>query len=298
MAFDIASLLQMLSGQGAQGAPDGSPSALPSDVSSLLAQSPQGGAPDPTPQAQAPVQPNGPMAQPPAAPPGPSTPPETDAGLGGFLSRMVQKATNRDPDTGMSFMDKLGQMGAQMTDQMGDTQGAQKALQLAAAKRVTDTQADQRREQMAKMADALNLSPADRLRFYADPDAYVASMNKVWENQNEVHDIGGGNTATFGKPGTADATTVTAPKVGVENGEAYSVTPNGAKDLGGLGLSPQQQLQDQIKQAQQAAIEAYHQTMAKIAQQNANANTTRANKPSLGNGGDWRSRVVGRGSIQ
>jgi hypothetical protein len=226
--------------------------------------------------------------------PGPVTPPATDAGLSGFLSRMVDRATKRDPETGLSFMDKLGQIGAQMTDQMGDTTGAQAALQKQAAQRVAAAQADAKQKQINDMADQLGITGRERLVFLMDPDAWVKANGE----RIGYHEIGGGSTGAYGEPGQPGSTTVTAPKVGVENGEGYSLTPGGVKDLGGLALSPQQQLQDQIKQAQQAAIEAYHQTMAKIAQQNADANTKRANKPSLGNGGDWRSRVVGQGRVQ
>lgn len=295
-------LQQLLSGaQGGGGAAPagGPPSALPGDVSSLLQgaqgapQGDQGGMPQPAQGADAvPAAPQAPPQAPPI--PAPSTPPQTDAGLGGFLQRMVQKATNRPDDTGTSFVDKLGQVGAGMTDQMGDSVGAQDRLQHQAQQRVAATQADAKQKQMNALADQLGMSPRERLIFLADPDAWIKANGP----RLGFHQIAGGDTGEYGDPGSADHQVVTAPKVGVENGEGYSATPQKVTDTGGLQPSPQQQLQDAIKQAQEKALDAYHQHMAAAAQERARAETTRANKPALGNGGNWRGRVVGQGSLQ
>lgn len=223
----------------------------------------------------------------PAGPPQPSTPPSTDQGLGGFLSRMVSKATARDPSTGMSFMDKLGDVGATMTDTTGYTQGAGAQGQAEAASRV----AQNRRAQLMQMAKSLNMSPREQIIFQADPEAWTKANATSLETAN----VPGGDSRVNGATGTV----TTAPKVGVENGEGYSATPSKVTDTGSLAVSPQQQLEAKVKQAQEAAMAAYHQAMVGVAQQNANANTTRANKPpALGNGGSWRGRVIGQGSVQ
>jgi len=299
--MNISDLLAMLTGGGGDAAATG-PNANAAPPAGGAPQQGGGIAPflgdtDPgAPDQATPPQPYQVSAPPtpaaPAPPPAPSTPPSDEqdhGGLSGFLSRMVQKATNRDQDTGMSFIDKLGKFGGQITDMAGDTRGAAANYDAQAKQRVADTQAEAKRQQLQQMADALGMSPREKLIFTANPDAWVAANAKGLEPAT----LPGGDTRLV-----TGAAPYTAPKVGQEGGEGYSLTPDGMKDLGGLAPSPQQEVQNNVKQAQQAALSAYHQTMAKAAQVRAAADQQRANRPALGNGGDWRSRVVGHGVVQ
>lgn len=226
-----------------------------------------------------------PPATAPATPPGapsavqPSTPPATDPGLGGFLSRMVDRATTRDPSTGMSFLDKLNGFGASMTDASGSTSGAEQSVRDQGAQRVAAAQALQKRQKMQALADSLGMTPREKLIFTADPEAWVKANATGLETAN----VGGGDSRMNGATGAVS----TAPKVGMEKGAGYTQTPGQTTPTGVLPVSPQQQLDADQKAAQDKAMEAYHQAMITIAQQRANADTTRANKPPLGNGGNW-----------
>jgi hypothetical protein len=300
----ISDLLALLTGGGGNAgaaapapvaAPPDAPAAAPPSapaqggVGAFLSDTDPGAPDKATPPAPYQVAPSPSAAAP---PPGPSTPPsdQTDSGLSGFLSHMVQKATTRAPDTGMSFVDKLGKFGGQLTDMAGDTKGAAATYDTAAAKRVKDTQDEAQRQRLIGMARQIGMSPREQIVFAANPDEWVKA------NAGNLKDkvVGGGDTVLSpGQPA------YTAPKTGQEGGEGYSVTPSGMTDLGGLQPSPQQSAQDDVKQAQQEGLTAYHQAMVRIAKQRADADTTRANKPRLGNGGAWLpagAKVVGVGS--
>lgn len=290
----IADILAMLSGRGGEvAAPSATttPAAAPAQggVGAFLGDTDAGAPDQAAPPAPYQVAPAPTAAEP---PPGPSTPPSDDGpdGVSGFLSSLLQRAATQNPDTGMSFLDKLGKFGAQITDMSGDTKGAAAAYDAAAAKRVATTQADTKSQQLTAMAKQLGLTGREALVFAANPDEWVKANAGNLKNML----VPGGDTVLSpGQPA------YTAPKVGQENGEGFSATPTGMTDLGGLQTSPQQQAQNDAKQAQNEAVVAYHQAMVRIAKQRADADTTRANKPALGNGGAWLpkgAKVVGVGS--
>jgi hypothetical protein len=316
--MDISDLLKMFSGghdqgsippplanaqPGEGGAPTPIPNAptmgaAPQGVGELLGASPSAMASNDPAALSAPPPPPAPMADEsslgmPAAPQ-PSTPPSTDSGLGGFLSHMVSKATARDPDTGMSFMDKLGDLGGTMTDLSGSTQGAARGYERDAAGRVKATQDDAQRQQIAQMADHLGMSPREKLLFMANPDAWA----KANADRLGFHDVAGGHTILEGDP-SAGGSTGFAPDVGVQNGVGFTATPGKTTATGTLPVSPEQQLKADLAQASETALAKYHEVMGRAATANAGANVTRANKPpALGNGGSWLpqgAKVVGVG---
>lgn len=242
----------------------------------------------PAPEAAAPAAPAGGVSAL-LAPGQPSTPPTQDAGLGGFLQRMVHKATAQDPATGMSMVDKIGAIGGNMTDFSGSTRGAEQGFHDQGAARVTHQLAADRRAKLQQLADSMGMSPREKLVFTADPEAWT----KANAERLGYHDQAAGTTGYYGEPGTPGSSSTTAPLIGQHDGEGFKVTPEGITDLGGLAMSPEQQSQALIKKAQDAATAEYHRIMAGAA-------VTRANKPALGNGGSWLpagAKVVGQGKF-
>jgi hypothetical protein len=223
--------------------------------------------------------------------PTPVTQPDDGGGVGGFLNRMIAKANARDADTGMSFVDRLGRFGSQITDLSGDTRGAGAEYDRAAQQRVADAQAEQKRAELAKLADSLGMSPREKLLFQANPEAWAKAQGE----REGYHQVAGGDVGVYGEPGLAGGSVVAPPKVGVTpGGEGYAAGANGLTNTGELPVSPEQRLQAEMRAASDAALARYHDAMSRAA-------NTRANKPAgrgLGNGGDWRGRVVGTGSIQ
>lgn len=262
--MDVSDIMKLLSGNGQGG---GFPSlpGLPSPQEPPFGAAPQSvgdfmGAP--APQAD---------ASPPAPITAPITPP-TDAGQGGlsgFLSHMVQKATHTDPATGMSFADRLGRFGGQITDMTGDTRGAAAGYQahgdanLAASKRA----------KLQQMADSLGMSPREKLIFTADPEKWTAANAK----NLEAATVPGGDTRV-----TPGAPPYSAPKYGEEKGEGYSATPTGITDTGSLAQSPAQLAEAAMKDAQEKSMALYHDLMAKAAARNADAHMASATRPRVG----------------
>lgn len=249
----------------------------------------------PAPEAAAPAAPAGGVSAL-LAPGQPSTPPTQDAGLGGFLQRMVHKANAQDPATGMSLVDKIGAIGGNMTDFSGSTRGAEQGFHDQGAARITHQLAADRRAKLQQLADSMGMSPREKLVFTADPEAWT----KANAERLGYHEQAGGTTANYGEPGAPGSSSTTAPLIGQHQGEGYKVTPQGITDLGGIAPSPAQQAEEDHKAALEKATEAYHQALIGLGSQRNRIAQQRADKPALGNGGNWLpagAKVVGQGKF-
>lgn len=209
------------------------------------------------------------LTQPPSAP---VTPPTDHGSVGDFLSHIVQKATAVDPATGMSFADRFGRFAGQMSDLSGATKGATDQWQA----NMDRNAAAEGRAQLGKMADDLNMSPRERLMFQANPNAWVEA-NK---SRLGYHDQAPNSTGYYGEPGQPGSTQQTAP-----------APPAPAEDPL-TDLKKQAEIDEmKSRRALQDAQAGYYGVKTK------QPYAPKAPK-ALGNGGDWQSRVVGRGSIQ
>jgi len=153
---------------------------------------------------------------------------EGGGGIGGFLSRLRQKATTPDAN-GMNFVDRLGRFGREIQD-IDD--GGNRALayeqmqqQRALMRQKTDkerAEAEQRALMMQE-ADRLGLEGREKLIFLADPEAWAKSRSTGLETRTVGRSVYNPDTEAFN---TAPLVEKVDDRFGVAN-----VTPDGGLDV-------------------------------------------------------------------
>lgn len=172
----------------------------------------------------------------------------------GFFQRiggMVQRGATPD-QTGVSFFDKLGAFGASLRDDPAIGQYANQRLDMQRANALEQQQLQQaqaekqaRQQEINAMADQLGLNPRERFMLSVNPE-YIT---EIYKNRDRV-------------------------ERGVQGGAAYELGSEGLRNLGGLDISPQQQMGfdlDQQRMAEQQranqAREAYQRSNLDLARQ-------------------------------
>lgn len=214
--------------------------------------------------------------------------PNGGGGLGGMLSRLAR------PDAqGNTLLDRLGVIGAGLTDIGGSTQNAAaNQRNLIASRRETDAK-NARLQQLNALAEQLGMSPRERLIFMADPEE--------WAKQNATrlafHEGAGGSTSHFGDPDMGGHDTFN-PQVGQVGGELYGIaSPTQANDLGGLAQSPQQKAAEAEAAAKLAEEQRYHDQLDRYHGTMGDAAVTRSNRPPAGRGGGGASTGLPAGWV-